>query len=151
MLGGLVVAVAGIATAAAILTQTVPGQSFPGSKISGPTTLSYDAADSGNNSTTHTAWLVFSGGSQPAFKVQTAGSYTPTFGSGSGESDVYIITSASGGSAAGSATSACNQFTGAHLLTTGSAVPGFAAGSMWDYCMDGVPGGSLSSFTISWN
>ena len=143
-----VLIVASIATAALPFVQTVPGQSFPGSKISGVPTLSYDSTSSSYGATT--AWAVFNGTTAPAFTVNTEGSYTPTFGYGSGETGVGIISSTANGHPVGAATTTCHDFGSYQNLTSGRAVTGFTAGSMWDYCMDGVPGGSLSTFTISW-
>jgi hypothetical protein len=145
MAAAVFLATVGVAAATLTFTQTVPTQVAPGAQVSGCSTLVYDAAASSNDTTN--AWVIFNcGGSTQAFTTGAAGSYTPSFGSGSGETDIYIISAPP----SGIVTTGCSQFGGAHPLTTSVAVTGFTAGSAWDYCMDAPVGATISSFTVTW-
>lgn len=145
----VLVAVAAMALASSVyLTQTIPTTTAPGSKMSGCSALTDDVGASGNDTTQ--AWVVYNCGASPAFTTGAAGTYTPTFGSGSGETDIYIVAASAAGAPSGTPTTGCAQFGGAQALTSGSAPATFAAGSTWDYCLDAPVGGTISTFTVSW-
>lgn len=140
----------GVVAATALLTQTIPGNTFPGTVITGCATVSSDLSAGASGNSSNTAWLVLNCGTTPAFQIHTAGSYTPTFGTGSGETDIYMIPATSTGAPTSTPSTGCGDFTGGHILTSGATVTGLLAGSTWDYCLDSTPGASLSSFTVGW-
>ncbi len=160
---GVALVVAGVAVAASyfLFQHTLPGTTLPAPQLVVSSACAGALPAAGYvGSTTTSAWAVFSCSgeavalqSTPAITLKNVGNATAAFTQPSGVADVWLV----GNGVA--VVTGCAQ-----AGTSNAQVPGFnltanpvvevtsaLVSNQYNYCVDGTPGATFASFTISWS
>ena len=154
---GVTLAVVGGAVALTFeFEHTIPGTTFPAAALVVRSACSGALPASGIVSSSPTnAWAIFScsGDSTPtqatpAILLQDVGNATASFTAPAGVTDVWLIINGL------AITTGCNQGHAAGFNLTANPVVRVTSsnvGEQLNYCIDGAPGSSFTTFTISWS